>query len=92
MAADVQSALAALIVGACSACAAWALLPRAARRALAAATLGLGLPLRLAAPLRRAAEGPASACASGCETCGRATPSDHAGEARPLRFHPRLRR
>jgi hypothetical protein len=80
-----QSLIVALLVLGCSGYAAWALMPAAARRALAAAVLKLHPPRWLAARLRQAAA-PASSC--GCSGCDRAPPAAR-DAAQPLRFHPR---
>ena len=89
-----QSWTVALLVIGSAAYAAWTLMPAAARRALARATLRLPLPDALAARLRRAAQG-TSGC--GCAGCDHAAvkPGDGDGKvipAQPITFHPRGRR
>ena len=87
-----QTAVVALIVGACLAYAVWALMPSAARSALAGALLRLPLPASLAARLAKTANA-ASGC--GCDGCDRA-PVATAAEVpkrteQPIRFHPPAR-
>jgi hypothetical protein len=79
-----QSIVVALIVVACTAYAAWTLMPAVARRALATRVLKLSLPERLARPFRRAL-GPSSAC-GGCDSCG---DTAEAPKVKPVIFHRR---
>ena len=81
-----QNLVVALIVGACTVCALWSLLPAAARRFLAIRALRLPLPPLLAAPLRRAAQ-VAHGC--GCDGCDRAASKPVASATQRVTFHPR---
>lgn len=83
----VQGLVVAVLVPACAAYAAWALMPAAARRALARQLLRLVGPAgRVAAVLERAAK-PDAAC--GCSGCDRAAP---AAREQPLHFRPRSKK
>ena len=89
-----QTAIVALLVAGCAVYAAWALLPAAARRAVAVALLKRPLPAFAARFLRRHADA-ASGC--GCDGCDRNVASPPAagappGEGAPLVFHPRRKR
>ena len=91
---NIQSVAVALIVGACLVYAVWALMPAAARRALAGALLRLPLPAPLAARLVKMAN---AAVGCGCDGCDRAPDVSPALAAsrraeQPIRFHPRPRR
>ena len=76
-----QTIIVAALVLACTAYAAWTLMPAAARRALAARVLKLRLPEPLARPFMRAMQ-PPSACGA-CGDCGGST------AAKPIRIHRR---
>jgi hypothetical protein len=80
-----QLVVVAFVVAACAVYAAWALMPAALRRPLAAALLRLPLPVPLARGLRRAAQG-GGAC--GCEGCD-AKPVSAAPGPRVIRIHRR---
>jgi uncharacterized protein DUF6587 len=74
--------------------AAWALMPAALRRALAAAALRLPLPAPIAARMRVQATRVSSCGCAGCDGKGTApgvAPSPEAA-ARPIEFHRRLPR
>ncbi len=83
-----QSVAVTVIVAACSAYAAWRLMPSAARRRVAAFALRLPLPVWIGAPLRRAARG-TNAC--GCDACCGDIARREAGAAQQVTFHPRRR-
>jgi cytochrome c553 len=85
-----QSIVVALIVLACTAYAAWTLMPSAARRALAAAMLKFTLPSAVAKPLQRATQA-APGC-GGCDGCGDTAPKKAPGAPQPLVFQRRLNR
>jgi hypothetical protein len=89
-----QSMIVAVLVTGCAAYAAWALMPAAARRALAGAMLRLPLPVALAARCRQAA---ATAPGCGCSGCDHSStkPLSVSAKAAPtqtITFHPRGRR
>ena len=85
-----QGFLVAVIVLGCSAYAAWTLMPRAARRALAAALMKLPLPQACLQWLARAAQ-PSNSC--GCDGCDRSELAPKlAAKPAVVTFHPRLRR
>jgi len=86
-----QTLVVALLVIGCAVYAAWALMPRAARRGIAAALLKLPLPRPVAGFMRRHA---AAASGGGCDGCERnAAAPPPAGrppkQGAPLVFHPR---
>ena len=84
-----QILIVALLVIGCSAYVAWALMPAAARRAIASALLTLPLPQRLAARMRRAAT-VSSGC--GCDGCDHAPLKPAASAPQVVSFHPRPKR
>jgi len=89
-----QSWIVALLVIGCTGYAAWALMPAAARRALARAMLRLPLPDAPAARLRRAAQATSGCGCAGCDHAA-AKPGEGEGKvipAQPITFHPRGRR
>jgi len=83
-----QSLVVALIVLACSAYAAWTLMPSALRRSLALRALKMSLPESLARAFRKAAQ-PAGAC-GGCDNCGDAKDKPVATGVQKITFHRRL--
>ncbi|MFL6662850.1 MAG: DUF6587 family protein [Rhizobacter sp.] len=80
-----QDIVVALIVAACTAYAAWTLMPSALRRALAGRALKLSLPEIVARPFRKALK-PAGAC-GGCDDCGDKVQAAPRPGAQPIRFH-----
>ena len=92
MGVGIQSIIVTLLVLACSARAAWTLMPAAARRVLATTMLRWPLPGGLAARLRTSAQ-PDSGCASGCASCDHSAPKAGSGSSpgalQKIAFHPR---
>ena len=84
-----QGLVVASVVGACAVYAVWTLMPAGARRHVALAALRLPLPAPMVARLRRVAQR-TGGC--GCAGCDHAAPKADSGAARPVRFHPRIRR
>jgi hypothetical protein len=86
-----QSIIVALLVAGCTAYAAWRLMPKAGRRALASALLELPLPAAAASFLKKQLV-PDNAC--GCDGCdaGTAPKSAQLPAAQPITFHPRMKR
>ena len=84
-----QTLIVALLVLGCSVYAAWALMPAAARRAIALSLLKLPLPNALTLTLRKAAT-VASGC--GCDGCDRAPAKAAPKAPQVVAFHPRTRR
>ena len=76
----VQHVVVAFLVVACSAYAAWTLMPATARRGIAVSLLKLPLPAALAARLRKHAVA-ASGC--GCDGCDRSTRREAGRRRRP---------
>ncbi len=86
-----QTLIVTLLVVGCIVYAAWALMPAALRRPLAAALLGLPLPGRLRRTVEAAARQKAGGC--GCDGCDRAAkPPARPATVQPLTFHRRARR
>jgi hypothetical protein len=81
----VQSLVVAVLVIACSAYAAWSLLPAAARRSIALSLLKLPLHDALARRLRKHAVEPSGCGCDGCDRGAVAKPT--AGAVQPLVFH-----
>jgi hypothetical protein len=86
-----QELVVAVLVVACSAYAAWTLMPASARRGIAVTLLKLPLPAAFGLRLRKHAVA-SSGC--GCDGCDRSPAAKaHAGAVQPLTFHrPALRR
>ena len=85
-----QTLVVALLVAGCSVHVAWALMPRAARRGLAAALLKLPLPRPVAGFMRRHAVAESGCGCDGCDRNVAALPADpRPGQGAPLVFHPR---
>ena len=84
-----QDLVVALIVVACSAYAAWTLMPAAARRAVASRVLKWSLPAALQGPFQKAMK-PAGTC-GGCDSCGDDKPSAKSA-AQPIKFHRVIKR
>jgi hypothetical protein len=87
-----QSIIVAFLVIGCSVYAAWRLMPKAARRALARRLLELPLPSGVAGSLQKQLA-PDNAC--GCDGCDKGTkapPAPKASAAQPITFHPRIKR
>jgi hypothetical protein len=81
----VQTLVVAVLVVACSAYAAWTLMPASARRGIALSLLKLALPATIAARLRKHAV-EASGC--GCDGCDRSTAAKpKPSTVQPLTFH-----
>ena len=81
----VQTLAVSVLVVACSAYAAWTLMPAAARRGIALSLLKLSLPAAVAARLRKHAV-ESSGC--GCDGCDRSTvPKAKPSAVQPLTFH-----
>jgi hypothetical protein len=84
-----QALVVALLVTGCFVYAAWALMPRAARKALAVRLLARPLPASMAAFLRRHA---ADATGCACDGCDAGAPAAKATTVeKPITFHPRRR-
>ena len=81
-----QAWIVTLLVIGCTAYAAWALMPAAARRALASSLLELKLPAAVSAKLRKAAT-VTSGC--GCEGCDNAPAKSAPKAPQVVKFHPR---
>jgi len=81
-----QTLIVALLVVACSAYAAWTLMPAGARRALATSLLKLPLPAAVALRVRKAA---AVTSGCGCDGCDHAPAKPAAAPAQVVRFHAR---
>lgn len=87
-----QTLIVAVLVGACSVYALWALMPSGARRALATTLLRTPrLPRRIEAHLQKSVQG-ASGC--GCAGCDRPdkTPAAPTPGSQTITFHQRARR
>ena len=82
----VQIIVVALIVAACSAYAAWTLMPAASRRWLAVRLLDLPLPDRIAATMRKHSTA-TSGCA--CDGCDQSAARKAPPAAQTIRFQPR---
>jgi hypothetical protein len=80
----VQDLIVGVLVLACSAYAAWALMPASARRALAQRVLRWPLPAAMQRPFQKAMK-PAGAC-GGCDNCGDEKPAARPA-VQPIRFH-----
>ena len=86
-----ETALVALIVGACLVYAVWALMPSAARRCLARALLDLPLPAVLARRFTRVARAASGCSCDGCDRAPVTAAVPPRGE-QTIRFHPSARR
>jgi hypothetical protein len=87
-----QSLIVAVLVGACSFYALWALMPAGTRRALAIALMRIPhLPRRIEARLQKTAK---AATGCGCDGCDRAEkkPAAKTPASQTISFHPRPRR
>jgi hypothetical protein len=82
----VQELVVAVLVVACSAYAAWTLMPAPARRGIALSLLKLTLPAALAARLRKHAVATSGCACDGCDRSAVAKPKG--GAVQPLTFHP----
>ena len=84
-----QDLIVALIVVACTAYAAWTLMPASARRAVASRVLKWSLPAAMQRPFQKAMK-PAGAC-GGCDSCGDDRPPVKSA-AQPIKFHRAMKR
>ena len=84
-----QSLIVALIVLACTAYAAWTLMPAGARRAVALRVLKWSLPAVMQRPFQKAMK-PAGAC-GGCDNCGDEKPAAKSA-VQPIKIHRMVKR
>ena len=84
-----QTIVVGLLVIGCTACAAWTLMPSAARRVVAQALLKWPLPQRAAAMLQKQLA-PQSGCA--CDGCDKGTRKREPSGLQQIRIHPRIKR
>jgi len=88
-----QAAVVAVVVLGCALYAAWTLMPRAARRRLAAALAKGTWPAPVERFLARHAQADAGCGCDGCDAGPARPKAPSAGDgAQPLTFHPRARR
>ena len=84
-----QALIVALLVVACSAYAAWTLMPAGARRALATSLLKLPLPAAVALRVRKAAAVTSGCGCDGCDHAPAKPAKPAAAPAQVVRFHAR---
>ncbi len=87
-----QTLIVSMMVAAATAYATWTLMPAAGRRRLATALLKLPIPEAPARMLRRAAQATAGCGCDGCDHAPAKSAQPASGAAKPITFHPRVRR